>query len=47
MFLSRKLWAKNNLQNYYEEQKQRQLQEIKQTNPAKYRKIMAYLKKNS
>ena len=31
---------------YREEMQQRQLEEIKQTNPAKYRKIMAYLKKN-
>ena len=43
--LRRKLWVKGNMAAYREEMQQQQLEIIRQTNPAKYRKIMAYLKK--
>lgn len=44
--LGRRLWEKRRMAEYMEEMKMKQLEEIKATNPAKYRKIMAYLKKN-
>ena len=44
--MARQLWAKGNMKAYQKEMQMKQLEEIKQTNPAKYRKIMAYLKKN-
>lgn len=46
-FLKRRLWVRKNMDAYKEEMRARQLEELKLSNPAKYRKIMAYLKKNA